>query len=30
MEIRMPRSRKTHWQYLKSIKSDYLVKSKIR
>jgi len=24
VEIRMKRSRKTHWQYIKSVKSDYL------
>ncbi|MCP3953949.1 MAG: hypothetical protein GY697_17290 [Desulfobacterales bacterium] len=24
MEARMPRTRKTHWQYLSSIKTDYL------
>ena len=24
VDVRMPRVRKTHWQYLKSIKTDYL------
>jgi recombinational DNA repair protein (RecF pathway) len=24
MEARLPRTRKVHWQYLKSIKADYL------
>jgi len=24
MDIKMPRKRKTHWQYLKSIKTEYL------
>jgi hypothetical protein len=28
MEIRMPRRRKTHWQYLRSIKTKYLIPPK--
>jgi len=24
VDVRMPRVRKTHWQYLKSIKTEYL------
>ena len=28
MEIRMHRSRKTHWQYLRSIKVEYLIPGK--
>ncbi len=25
MDTRTPRARKTHWQYLKSIKTEYLI-----
>jgi len=25
IDIRMPRARKTHWQYLNSIKTEYLI-----
>jgi hypothetical protein len=25
IDICMPRTRKTHWQYLRSIKTDYLI-----
>jgi len=28
MDMRMPRVRKTHWQYLKSIKTEYLIPGK--
>ena len=28
MDIRMSRTRKTHWQYLRSIKTEYLVPGK--
>ena len=28
MGIRMPRARKTHWQYLGSIKTEYMVPGK--
>ena len=28
MELRTPRVRKTHWQYLSSIKADYLIPGK--
>ena len=27
MEIRSPRARRTHWQYLRSIKTQYLMES---
>lgn len=26
MDVRMPRKRKTHWQYIKSVKLEYLIK----
>lgn len=28
LQIRTPRIRKTHWQYLKSIKTEYLIPGK--
>jgi len=28
MDMRTPRTRKTHWQYLRSIKTEYLVPGK--
>ena len=28
MDVRSPRSRKTHWQYLRSIKAGYLIPGK--
>ena len=28
LEIRSTRKRKTHWQYLKSVKTDYLIPAK--
>jgi hypothetical protein len=30
LDICMPRTRKTHWQYLRSIKTDYLIMAKIK
>ncbi len=29
MDVCMPRARKTHWQYLRSIKTDYLIEAKV-
>jgi len=30
LEARVDRGRKTHWQYIKSVKNDYLVPSKAK